>query len=102
MISYTSGVAANLRRVWTRMGTPPNSLNCLVGTFFLALVAEGDAMRVPNPAAGIITKTFIGGDQYSTGTEVGASALRLLRIGNLEFGVIKIGQSFAPTGRGLD
>src|ERR1700692_2427435 len=42
------------------MGTPPNSLNCLVGAFFLAFAADGEAMRVPNPAAGTITKTFIG------------------------------------------
>src|ERR1019366_5752214 len=56
----TAEVAANFRRVWTRIGTPPNSLNCLLGAFFLDLAAEGGAMRVPSPAAGIMTNTFIG------------------------------------------
>src|SRR5271170_1534120 len=53
------------------MGTPPSSLNCLVGAFFLTFpgkgAAEDAAMRVPSPAAGTMTNTFIGGDQYSTG-----------------------------------
>src|SRR5271166_4338850 len=52
------------------MGTPPSSLNCLLGPFFLAFsdrgAAEGGAMRVPSPAAGTMTNTFIRGDQYST------------------------------------
>ena len=52
--------AANLRSVWTRMGTPPSSLNCLVGAFFLDFAAEAGAMRVPRPAAGTMTNTFIG------------------------------------------
>jgi len=38
----------------------------LEGALFLALVADGEAMRVPNPAAGTITKTFIGGVQYKS------------------------------------
>src|SRR5208282_3440319 len=46
------------------MGTPPSSLNCLVGAFFLDLPAdgapEGGDMRVPSPAAGTMTNTFIG------------------------------------------
>ena len=42
------------------MGTLPSSLNCLLGAFFLDLAAEGGAMRVPSPAAGIMTNTFIG------------------------------------------
>src|SRR5208337_1949133 len=43
------------------MGTPPSSLNCLLGAFFLDFAAEGGAMRVPSPAAGTMTNTFIGG-----------------------------------------
>jgi hypothetical protein len=39
-------------------------LNCLVGAFFLGFsidgAAEGGAMRVPSPAAGTMTNTFIG------------------------------------------
>src|SRR5260221_13799808 len=42
------------------MGTPPSSLNCLVGDFFLDFAAECAAIRVPSPAAGMMTKTFIG------------------------------------------
>src|SRR5580700_4379270 len=52
------------------MGTPSSSLNCLLGSFFLAFAAEGGAMRVPRPAAGTITNTFIRGDQYSTGAGI--------------------------------
>ncbi len=40
------------------MGTPPSSLNCLLGDSFLVL-PEAGAMRVPSPAAGIMTNTFI-------------------------------------------
>src|SRR5580658_3372457 len=43
-----------------RMGTPSISLNCLLGAFFFALAPDGEAMRVPSPAAGTMTKTFIG------------------------------------------
>src|ERR1035438_5042228 len=42
------------------MGTPPSSLNCLVGGFFLTFAPDSDAMRVPRPAAGMMTNTFIG------------------------------------------
>src|ERR1017187_1808199 len=41
------------------MGKPPSSLIGLVGALFFAF-AEGGAMRVPSPAAGMITNTFIG------------------------------------------
>jgi len=34
----------------------------------LVLVADGEPMRVPNPAAGTITKTFIEGVQYKSVT----------------------------------
>ena len=58
-IVQTAGTAANLRRVWTRMGTPSSSLNCLLGDFLLDFAVEGEAMRVPSPAAWLMTKTFI-------------------------------------------
>src|ERR1700730_14332149 len=52
------------------MGVPPSSVNCLVAAGFLPLAAGADAIRVPRPAAGMITTTFIGGCKY---TRVGAS-----------------------------
>src|SRR5262249_21826340 len=42
------------------MGVPPSSANCLVA-IFLDLDSGAEAIRVPNPAAGIITTTFIEG-----------------------------------------
>jgi len=41
-------------------------LELLAGRFFLVLAGERGAMRVPNPAAGTMTNTFIGDDPYST------------------------------------
>src|SRR6202021_2271395 len=41
------------------MGTPPSSLNCLLSDFFRDFAVVGDDMRVPSPAAGTITNTFI-------------------------------------------
>ena len=66
MISYTSGQATNFRNVWIRIGMPPSSLNCLEGALFLVFAADVGPMRVPNPAAGTITKTFIEGVQYKS------------------------------------
>src|ERR1700691_300868 len=42
-----------------RIGTPPSSLNCLLGDLLLDFAPEGGAMRVPSPAAGTIRNTFI-------------------------------------------
>src|SRR5260370_9542228 len=58
-----SGLFAKRRRVWTRIGVPSSSANCLVGATFRPL-PPGVAIRVPSPAAGIITITFIAGEQY--------------------------------------
>ena len=52
---------------------PPNSVNCFVGGDFLCLPLAPTgmgAMRVPSPAAGIITITFMAGCKYTSG-EVG-------------------------------
>ena len=72
-ISLTASTAANLRSVWMRIGVPPSSVNCLEGGdfFCLPLAPTGiGAMRVPSPAAGMITTTFIAGCKY-TSAEVG-------------------------------
>src|ERR1700680_2791845 len=53
-----------------RMGVPPSSVNCLVAAGFFPLAPGADDMRVPKPAAGIITTTFIAGCKY---TRAGAS-----------------------------
>jgi hypothetical protein len=43
-----------------RIGVPSNSVNCFEGVFGLLLSPGGiGAMRVPRPAAGIMTTTFI-------------------------------------------
>src|SRR5215469_9861867 len=50
-----------------RMGVPLSSVNCFEGRGFLASLApDTGAMRVPNPAAGMITYTFIAGCQYTS------------------------------------
>ncbi len=49
------------------MGVPPSSVNCLEGAAFLLFGLGADAMRVPRPAAGIITTTFIAGCKYKAG-----------------------------------
>src|SRR5208282_6259952 len=75
------------------MGTPPNSLNCLVGDFLLDFAAEGGAMRVPRPAAGTMTNTFIRGDQYSTGIEFSTSP---------RLAVVSVQHLSSNTGRGVE
>src|SRR5580692_13015127 len=47
-----------------RIGTPPSSVNCLVAVG-LALARGAETMRVPKPAAGTITTTFIAGCKYT-------------------------------------
>ena len=67
-ISLTASTSANLRNVWIRIGVPPSSENCLEGgAFFCLTLAPADigAMRVPRPAAGMITTTFIAGSKYT-------------------------------------
>jgi len=51
-----------------KSGTPPSSVNCLVAAGFLPVENGADVMRVPSPAAGIITITFMAGLQvYEAG-----------------------------------
>src|SRR5579871_3899780 len=53
-ISVTEGQIRNLRMVWIRIGAPSSSMNCL------RLVPDfSRPMRVPNPAAGRMTETFM-------------------------------------------
>src|SRR6266852_5592385 len=47
-----------------RIGVPPNSENCLDAAGFLFLASEAGAMRVPRPAAGMMTTTFMAGCKY--------------------------------------
>src|SRR5580700_4577921 len=49
-----------------RIGVPASSANCLDGARFLVLAREAGLMRVPRPAAGIITTTFMAGCQYTS------------------------------------
>src|SRR3954453_11797091 len=46
------------------MGSPASSMNCLDGAVFgaapLFVLLDGPAIRVPRPAAGMMTITFIG------------------------------------------
>src|SRR5580693_5149245 len=70
-ISLTLSTPANFRSVWRRIGVPPNSVNCFEGGAFrfpLAPTGMG-AMRVPSPAAGMITTTFIAGSKYTGASE---------------------------------
>jgi hypothetical protein len=48
-----------------RIGVPPISENCFDAAGFLLLASDACAMRVPKPAAGIMTKTFIAGCKYT-------------------------------------
>src|SRR5580693_1278139 len=71
-ISLTASMAANLRRVWTIIGVPPSSVNCFEGSalFCLPIAPTGiGPMRVPRPAAGMITNTFIAGSKYTSGSQ---------------------------------
>jgi hypothetical protein len=43
------------------MGTPFTSVNCFEGDGFLLLLRAAADMRVPKPAAGMITLTFMNG-----------------------------------------
>src|SRR5581483_10818542 len=56
-ISATRGELRNLRMVWMRIGDPFSSINC----FLLTPSFSGDLrpMRVPRPAAGMMTDTFM-------------------------------------------
>ena len=45
--------------VRTNTGTPSNSVNCLVAAGLAGVSRGTDAMRVPSPAAGIMTNTFM-------------------------------------------
>src|SRR5881275_3539298 len=50
------------------MGVPARSVNCFEGCGFLpfaALPLGTGAMRVPSPAAGMMTMTFIAGCKYT-------------------------------------
>ena len=52
-----------------RIGTPAKSVNCFEGCafFVFASLALGiGAIRVPSPAAGIMTITFIAGCKYTS------------------------------------
>src|SRR5262252_10029153 len=52
-----------------RIGVPLSSVNCFEGWDFFSfasLATETGAIRVPNPAAGMITNTFIAGCQYTS------------------------------------
>jgi len=60
-ISATCGLA-NLRRVWMSIGVPSSSANCFDGVDFFVFALGAKAMRVPRPAAGIMTTTFMEGD----------------------------------------
>src|SRR5208282_6864916 len=67
-----------------RMGVPPSSVNCLVAAGFFTLAPGAEAMRVPKPAAGIITTTFIAGCKYTrvdAAVQIGASGLRFAFLG---------------------
>src|SRR5712692_5925546 len=48
-----------------RIGTPSSSVNCLDGADFFPRALGAEAIRVPRPAAGMMTTTFIEGDQYT-------------------------------------
>src|SRR5580658_7503207 len=48
-----------------RMGVPASSANCLDGAMFFVRALGAELMRVPRPAAGIITTTFMAGCQYT-------------------------------------
>src|SRR6476659_5854453 len=49
------------------MGASPTSVNCFetVAVFADFFFVPGPAMRVPSPAAGMMTKTFIEGRKYT-------------------------------------
>src|SRR4051812_1060277 len=49
------------------MGASPSSVNCLETTAFFGafFFGPGPAMRVPSPAAGMMTNTFIEGKKYT-------------------------------------
>src|SRR5579862_1233777 len=52
------------------MGVPASSVNCFDGCGFLDFAslpaARTGAMRVPSPAAGMMTITFMAGSQYTS------------------------------------
>ena len=79
------GVPANVRSVRIRMGVPFSSVNCFEGDAPLLFARDGDAMRVPRPAAGMMTVTFMEGAQYTSGAEVVQMGARVARPGAKEF-----------------
>src|SRR5262249_23694718 len=56
-ISPTRSEAMNFRTVWIRIGEPSSSMNCL--RLVPACAAELFPIRVPKPAAGSMTATFM-------------------------------------------
>jgi len=49
------------------MGVPPSSVNCFEGALLRVLAEGGAAMRVPSPAAGMMTTTFMTALKYTAG-----------------------------------
>src|SRR5580700_3139698 len=46
------------------MGVPPSSVNCFEDASFFVLALGADVMRVPRPAAGMMTTTFMRAQVY--------------------------------------
>src|SRR2546430_520140 len=76
-----------------RIGVPPSSVNCFEGGVFFAFEAFAlgtGAMRVPSPAAGMITITFMAACKYTSAqqgvqiVEVGPNSLSLRRLPELD------------------
>ena len=63
-MSDTATLCANLPSVRTNTGIPSNSANCLVAEALALLERVAEDILVPSPAAGMMTNTFIVGDQY--------------------------------------
>jgi hypothetical protein len=59
------------------MGLPPSSVNCLEAAGFFVLDPAAGIIRVPRPAAGMMTNTFIAGVSIR-------AAYSLLQISNLK------------------
>src|SRR5438552_1096354 len=73
------------------MGTPPSSANCLEGAGWPRLAAAAD-MRVPNPAAGMMTETFINWEKkYSS--RGGGLLSRSLRRYRLRLALHRLGRT---------
>src|SRR5690348_14022013 len=65
-----------------RIGIPPNSVNCFEGCAFFDRVSMAlgtGAIRVPSPAAGMMTTTFMAGGQYTSahaGVQMGSPKVK--------------------------